>query len=89
MIIKKQTIPIFKALAISFLSFVILFFAILYIACIISPSIFIDPETGNEHGVMIIGQTITSLVVAAVISIIIFILSFKYFRKTAVDKANR
>lgn len=89
MTIKKQILPFFIAFTISFLSFVVLFFAILYIACLISPGVFIDPETGKEHAVMIIGQTIISLIVAAVISIIIFILSFKYFRKTAVDKANR
>ncbi len=87
---KKYILPLLTALTITLLSFIIIFFVTLYIACIISPGVSIDPKTGEEHVVMIIGQTIISIIVSTILSIVTFIYSFKYFRQlTLKNKTNK
>ena len=90
MTFREYILPLLTALTITLLSFIIFFFVTLYIACIISPGVSIDHKTGEEHVVMIIGQTIISIIVSTILSIVTFIFSFKYFRQlTLKGKTNK
>lgn len=78
---KENIVPGLIALIITIISFITVFMITLFIACTIDPPVHIDAATGEKHVVMIIGQTILSLLAASVISLPVFVLSFHYFKK--------
>jgi uncharacterized membrane protein len=78
---RENIFPILTAVVSAIISFFIAFMLTLYIACLISPAVFIDNETGKELSVMPIGQTIIALIVATIVGILTIIFTFKYLQK--------
>lgn len=88
MTFRENIFPILTAVTLAIISFLIVFMLTLYIACLISPAIYIDEESGEKFSIMPIGQTIIAIISATTFSILTLILSLKYFRKLS-SKAKK
>jgi uncharacterized membrane protein YeaQ/YmgE (transglycosylase-associated protein family) len=78
---RENIFQILTAIVSAVISFFIVFMLTLYIACLISPAVYIDNETGKELSVMPIGQTIIALIFATIGGVLVIIFMFKYLRK--------
>lgn len=89
MTLKENIIPILISLVTGIITFILVFMLTLYLACLISPAVFIDNETGKEFQVMPIGQTIIALFFATVASVITIVFMLKYLYKYNRQKMSK